>query len=106
MFCPKCGKLMLPKKKNGKTIMVCIGCGYTSEKMPEIIKEKVKAKKEIDIIENEEAENVHPIDSNAVCPKCGNKGAYYWEIQTRAGDEAATKFFKCTKCKHTWRDYN
>ncbi|MEK6933005.1 MAG: transcription factor S, partial [Nanoarchaeota archaeon] len=25
--------------------------------------------------------------------------------QTRAADEAETRFFKCTKCKHTIREY-
>ena len=40
------------------------------------------------------------------CPKCGNKKAYFWEIQTRASDEPATQFFKCEKCKHTWRHYD
>ena len=41
----------------------------------------------------------------AVCPKCANKEAYFWTSQTRAGDEAETRFFKCTKCRHTWREY-
>ena len=40
-----------------------------------------------------------------VCTKCGNKTAYFWTAQTRSADEAETKFFKCTKCKHTWREY-
>ena len=39
------------------------------------------------------------------CPKCKNHEAYYWLVQTRAADEAATRFFKCAKCSHTWRAY-
>ena len=38
-------------------------------------------------------------------PKCDHKEAWFWTSQTRAGDEAETKFFKCTKCRHTWREY-
>ena len=39
------------------------------------------------------------------CKKCGNPQAYFWTVQTRSGDEAETKFFKCVKCTHTWREY-
>ncbi|PJB94591.1 transcription factor S, partial [Candidatus Pacearchaeota archaeon CG_4_9_14_0_8_um_filter_35_24] len=24
---------------------------------------------------------------------------------TRAADESETKFYRCTKCDHTWREY-
>jgi DNA-directed RNA polymerase subunit M/transcription elongation factor TFIIS len=27
-FCEKCGAMMLPKKKNGKTVLVCRECGH------------------------------------------------------------------------------
>jgi DNA-directed RNA polymerase subunit M len=26
-------------------------------------------------------------------------------VQTRRADESATQFFRCTKCGHTWREY-
>ena len=45
-------------------------------------------------------------ETDAECPRCHHKKAYFWEVQTRAADEPATKFLKCTKCKHTWRDYS
>jgi DNA-directed RNA polymerase subunit M/transcription elongation factor TFIIS len=32
------------------------------------------------------------------CPKCENNLAITWQVQTRAGDEGATQFFRCTKC--------
>jgi DNA-directed RNA polymerase subunit M len=41
-----------------------------------------------------------------ICEKCGNNAAYFWTQQTRAADEPETRFFKCTKCKHTWREYS
>ena len=39
------------------------------------------------------------------CSKCNHGKAYYWEIQTRASDEPATRFYKCEKCQHVWREY-
>ena len=112
LFCKKCGSILVPKKGQ----MVCPRCSYKSkEKIGTqttkesdssfTIKERVKQKEkpEIEIVE-EEKEALPIVDRE--CPKCGNKQAYFWEIQTRAADEPATQFFRCTKCKHTWRHYD
>ena len=40
------------------------------------------------------------------CSKCGNEEAYSWQRQTRSGDEPATRFYRCVKCEHTWREYS
>ncbi len=104
MFCPKCGSIIMPKKENKDIILSC-SCGYFEKKKDDKsmnVKEIVKEKK-IEAVE-EEIE-VHPLTNDSECPKCGNMAAYYWEIQTRASDEPATKFLKCQKCKHIWRDY-
>ncbi|HKL24115.1 MAG TPA: transcription factor S [Candidatus Nanoarchaeia archaeon] len=99
-FCPKCGSILV---KKGKTLR-CQQCGYssrrdvnmkTSEKMPE--------RKEVGVVKGKSKE-VLPV-VNAKCKECGNDRAYFWEVQTRASDESPTKFFKCTKCGTTWRDY-
>ena len=39
------------------------------------------------------------------CEKCHNKEGVSWAFQTRSADEPETKFYRCTKCNHTWRDY-
>ena len=68
------------------------------------LKEKKKTKeREIEIVEKEV--ETYPVIEEQ-CPKCGNENAYFWTQQTRASDEPETKFYKCTKCKHTWRDYS
>ena len=46
----------------------------------------------------------YPWQEQLKAKKCGGKEAYYWLIQTRSADEPPTQFFKCVKCKHTWRD--
>jgi transcription factor S len=43
--------------------------------------------------------------TKAECKKCGNVMAYYWMMQTRSADEPSTRFYRCTKCNHTWREY-
>ncbi len=101
LFCPKCGSILKPVDTKGGRVLKCPRCGYVSDKKEARISEKIKEKKKIEVVQKKE---ILP-KTKEKCPKCGNMEAYYWEVQTRAGDEAATKFYKCTKCGHTWRDY-
>ena len=104
IFCPKCGGLLIPKKQGNKKIIVCSKCNFKSKKNEKIeIKEKIEKQKKVEIIEKES--QAYPL-VDAKCPKCGHNKAYFWEVQTRASDEPATQFFKCEKCKHTWRHYD
>lgn len=104
MFCPKCGSILVPKKEGSKKVLGC-SCGYKESDIENaVIKESVEKKKEIEVIERDDDESLPQCDAD--CPKCGSTKAYYWTIQTRAGDEPETKFLKCVKCKHTWRDYS
>lgn len=99
-FCPKCGAVLIQKKKRDG----CPRCNYSSKTKVKLkTSEKLGAKKKIDVISEKDSE-VHPVIEET-CKKCGNKKAYFWTMQTRAADETETKFFKCTKCAHTWREY-
>ena len=102
MFCPKCGSILRPKEKGGKRILYC-NCGFTKTPGNESaeIKETVKCGKKIEVIEQVE---INP-KIKIKCEKCKNGVAYYWTKQTRGADEPETRFFKCTKCNHTWREY-
>lgn len=104
MFCPKCGSLLRPKDKGGKKILFC-SCGFFKNMEGEggELKERSEtAGKKIEVMETME---IHP-KIKMTCEKCGNTIAYYWTQQTRGADEPETRFFKCTKCKHTWREYS
>ncbi|MFX1428047.1 MAG: hypothetical protein ACFFBE_16460 [Promethearchaeota archaeon] len=39
-----------------------------------------------------------------ICPKCQHKEAETWQIQIRSSDEPSTHFFRCVKCKYSWRE--
>ena len=109
-LCPKCGALMVPTEtSSGKIKLCCSVCGYAPRDTKIELKEKLKTdevpiKTALDKKEIKMAKNTLPIVKEE-CPKCGNKEAYNWEIQTRAADEPPTQFFRCTKCDHTWREY-
>ena len=104
MFCPKCGAILRPKEKVTKRILYCT-CGFTKEPKEETgleLKETVQGNKKIEVIEEVET---HP-KVRARCEKCQNTIAYFWTQQTSGADEPETRFFKCTKCSHTWREYS
>ncbi|MEM1657547.1 MAG: transcription factor S [Candidatus Jordarchaeales archaeon] len=110
-FCPKCGMLMYPEKAKNEVKLICRSCGH-QENLPSNYKERFVVKREIEhspkdktLILDEELEVKTLPTAKAVCPKCGNTTAYYWQVQTRRADEASTIFFRCTICKHTWRVY-
>ncbi|MEK6833499.1 MAG: transcription factor S [Nanoarchaeota archaeon] len=98
-FCPRCGAVLIQKRKN----YGCARCEYsTKDKLKLKTSEKIEERNKVAVIKKEM--NTLPIVVEK-CKKCGNDKAYFWTIQTRAGDEAETKFFKCTKCDWTWREY-
>ena len=100
LFCPKCGSVLVKKRKN----FGCPRCGYTTQEKIKIEHtEKFGEKQRIEVIKDKDIDILPVIEEE--CPKCKNKKAYFWTSQTRSGDEAETKFFRCTKCGHTWREY-
>lgn len=97
-FCPKCGVLLVMKKMKAG----CPKCRYVAKgKVNMEMKEEVNEQVVVVVI-NEKESNVNPItDWN--CKECGCKRSYFWIRQMRAGDEAESKFYQCTKCKNTVR---
>ncbi|HNR25758.1 MAG TPA: transcription factor S [Methanobacteriaceae archaeon] len=102
-FCPKCGTVMFPKGD----CFEC-KCGYqkkiTKKSLSDYeVTEKISSRENV-IVTGDDIKTLPT--TKAVCPKCQNKEAFWWMRQTRGADEAETRFFKCTKCPHTWREYD
>jgi len=110
LFCPKCGSLLKTRQEGNAKVLAC-SCGYvqraegtiTDRKAPPA-PEPVHHEQKDEGIASEDDEHLPLTD--AVCPKCKHHRAHFWLIQTRAGDESETKFLKCEKCHHTWREYD
>ncbi len=105
-FCPKCGGMMLPRQIEGGPVLVCNTCGYVAKegKLDEYkVVKPAKRKEKVTVIEGG-AKPALPT-TKAKCPKCGHERAFWWLRQTRAADEASTRFYRCAKCDHTWREY-
>lgn len=91
---------------------MCRFCGYTQSLTTKVkatyrIEEKIEhgPQEETLVIDEELAKQLPMPTVRAICPKCGCKVAYYWQVQTRSGDEGMTIFFRCQDCAQTWREY-
>ena len=101
-FCPECGAMMLPKDG----VLKCNSCGYdkgSSDNNEYKVSKKIEETDNVKMLG--EDVDVGPV-TNETCPECGNDKATYKMLQTRSADEAPTRIFTCTKCKHTWRAYD
>ncbi|HOV81789.1 MAG TPA: transcription factor S [Methanothrix sp.] len=100
-FCPQCKSMMMPKGG----MMVCRRCGY---EMPKAAGESLVSRTEqLDrVVPVLEQESAGLPTTAARCPDCGNNVAYWWLRQLRSADESEVRFFRCTKCNKTWREYD
>ncbi|MHC1602527.1 MAG: transcription factor S [Methermicoccaceae archaeon] len=103
-FCPKCKSIMVPSG----AVLKCRKCGFEMEGDKEgdeklVFTTKIKAR-DITVLEHEEAAGLPT--TRAHCQECGNNTAYWWLRQMRSADESETRFFRCTKCGYTWREYD
>lgn len=103
-FCPDCGSIIKPQTVDEETVLDCNNCDYKEVNGEKVeFSEKSKKQNTVEVIEEDEDETKPIVEET--CEECGNDQAYFWTIQTRAGDEPETRFFKCTECKNTWREY-
>ena len=107
-FCPECGNLMNPDKREDGVYLVCGTCDHEelkeesdSDDSYKVVREG-KEKEETAIVEKD-TESLPKTKKK--CPKCGHGKAYWWMQQTRSADEPSTRFYRCVECGHTWREY-
>jgi transcription factor S len=100
-FC-KCGSIMVPSDEGGLKCRKCGAKARLDSDDETKISTQANEKKETVVLEKDEV-TLPTLEKE--CPICENMQAYYWLIQTRASDEPPTQFYRCTKCRHTWRVY-
>lgn len=101
-FCPKCKSMMVPCNGTFKC-RKCNEVAFIDDQESLTFTSSAKDR-DITILEGKIDEGLPTID--VVCTECKNKKAYWWLRQLRSADESETRFFKCTNCGHTWREYD
>jgi DNA-directed RNA polymerase subunit M len=117
-FCPNCGMRLVLKQElsNDKEMFLlrCLKCEYTKPvtkeesftPKPGIVKDDDSSEQKLITVIDEKQMKIRTMPvTKRVCPKCKNRTAYWWMVQTRGADESSTQFFRCTKCDHTWRKF-
>ena len=107
-FCPVCGSLLVPANVGGRKVLKCRVCGYVKNESSNTALYKVT-----ETITHSPLDKVTVVDLDLStlpmvaykCEACGNDKAYVYEVQTRAGDEPATRFYICTRCRKVYREY-
>lgn len=115
-FCPKCGSRLEFKKakkdEKASLTLVCPKCGFKKQELPNKVETKIgkviqhNPQQFVAVIGKEEQKLRTLPTVRIECPKCENKTAYVWQVQTRSADESSTQFLRCTKCNHTFREYS
>lgn len=70
-----------------------------------MMKTHQRLEREVTIVDSDKDMTTLPTTS-VKCPDCGHGTAEWWLRQLRSADESEVRFFRCTKCKHTWREYD
>lgn len=104
-FCKDCGTLLTIKE--GK--YYCKKCKKEFEMNMEdkknLVKTNYRQAQDILIVDGDETLGTKPT-IQITCPQCGHNLAEWWLRQLRSADESEVRFFRCTKCHHTWREYD
>ena len=103
MFCPECKSMMISSAGQLK----CRKCGYI-RKIVGTDQMSIETKRtERDIVIVEDDGRIPTLPTTQIkCPKCECNLAFWWLRQLRAADESEVRFFRCTSCNHTWRQYD
>ena len=104
-FCPTCDVRL--KKDNTTSLLTCPKCNYSEGGSKDKKKSGVQEVESDFLVvgENEGDEFSSTIEIDCENKKCDGREAVSWMFQTRSADEPTTQFFRCTKCKTTWRNY-
>lgn len=103
-FCPKCKSIMLPVNGSTQKLMRCRKCGEEITSNGNHLVSKTERQEKLQRLIEDEFAGMPTV--HVKCPECGNSEAYWWMRQLRRSDESEVRFFRCTKCKKTWREYN
>ncbi|MHC1572449.1 MAG: transcription factor S [Methanosarcinales archaeon] len=100
-FCPRCKSMMFPVGN----LFKCRRCGAEMPRNGQDFTTTTEHKeRRITILEGTEDAGLPT--THVKCEECGNDTAYWWLRQLRSADESETRFFRCTKCGKTWREYD
>lgn len=102
-FCSFCNSLLYIEHDHA-TQLSCPACPYTYRLTTTLSFSQRRPVKTIEKIMGGEDDCKYGNKCSINCPMCPNNEALFMELQTRSADEPMTIFYRCTKCKHDWKE--
>ena len=107
-FCQRCST-RLKSVHNSPRILACLRCGFEKAEKESIPRSTVGRQilKEGIVVIDQDAAGLQVLPTVKVeCPKCDGNRAYYWTIFTSDDEETMVdvQVFRCTRCRHSWRE--
>jgi DNA-directed RNA polymerase subunit M/transcription elongation factor TFIIS len=103
-FCPMCDRLLIIKKENEKTFLVCNPCNFMQEILDyEGLKLKGIIDKEKVLGEGFVKDNNEFADYDNICKKCGHNKAQIIDMGIFYSDEDNLILLRCGKCGYSER---
>mmetsp|Transcript_20511 Transcript_20511/g.50333 ORF Transcript_20511/g.50333 Transcript_20511/m.50333 type:complete len:149 (+) Transcript_20511:208-654(+) len=103
-FCPTCSNCLLVENVHSQLRFFCQTCPYIEAIKYMIVEKTYMKKKEVDDVLGGEDAWKNADKTEALCPKCENREAYYTQLQTRSADEPMTTFYRCVDCHFQWKE--
>eukprot|EP01083_Nonionella_stella_P050348 133930_1 len=109
-FCPTCANMLLLERSGEEEEYshryFCQTCAYVCGIGRPVVADTPLVKKEVDdVLGGSEAWINAQRTDTVTCEKCGNTGAFYFQLQTRSADEPMTTMYKCAsmQCGRRWQ---
>ena len=105
LFCPTCANLCLLRQTHEGSQLWCRTCPYVFNITKRFAsKGAVLHKKQMqDVLGGADAWK-DVAKTEARCPSCNCKMAYFRQMQIRSADEPMTTFYKCVDCGAQWKE--
>ncbi|XP_055331837.1 DNA-directed RNA polymerase II subunit RPB9-like [Paramacrobiotus metropolitanus] len=111
MFCPECNNMLYPREDKERKVLTytCRNCEYAQQASNSCvyvnkILHKVNELTQIngDVV----ADPCLPRTEDHPCPKCGHRGAVFFQAQSRRGEEEMRLYYVCAaqNCNHRWTE--
>ncbi len=105
LFCPVCANLCLVRQDHDGLKFWCRTCPYVYRIDERFSSRSAQLKKKQmqDVLGGPDAWR-DVAKTEATCPTCGCKMAYFRQMQIRSADEPMTTFYKCVECDAQWKE--
>ena len=86
-LCSECGTALV--RDSEKRCLVCLKCGAEEQMGSGIVYSRTGPEKEKIVIIGAKERSLRTMPQvKGECPRCGNRNAYWWMVQTRKADES------------------